>query len=161
DGGDALTWFLDSKFHTLGKNDDASDSTLDSHIIYTKTDPGGASYWIVFRDYDWARHHFVVDVAPVKPAASCDIGLDVPDEEPAAVSEIQWLYNQDHGSYQIYDFNEPSCLDFSNADVRAEVAEDVRANSGIDWQDATPPVVQGSIEKGATNFLTALTTARG
>src|SRR5262249_18187938 len=72
DGGDALTWLLDAKYHVLGKNDDASDSTLDSHIIYDLP-AGGAAYWIVFRDYNWEHRHFVVDVAPLKPAASCDI----------------------------------------------------------------------------------------
>src|SRR5690348_7726004 len=63
DGGDALSWLLDTKYHVLAKNDDADDTTLDSHIIYNLP-AGGADYWIVFRDYNWERRHFVVQVAP-------------------------------------------------------------------------------------------------
>jgi hypothetical protein len=160
DGGDALTWLLDAKFHVLGKNDDADDNTLDSHIIHDLP-AGGATYWIVFRDYNWDRHNFVVDIAPLKAAATCDVGLDTPDEPSVEVSSMAWLLQSDHGSYQLYDANEPDCLDFSDPAVRAAVAKDALANSGIDWQDATPPVLQGSLKTGAPDFLAALTTARG
>jgi hypothetical protein len=159
DGGDALTWLLDTKYHTLAKNDDADDTTLDSHIIYNLP-AGAADYWIVFRDYNWEKRHFVVQVAPIKAARTCDVGFNIPDEPPVALGEIETLFTSYLSSYQVYNGSEDACLDFSDAKVRAAVAEDVRANSGINWQDATPPVVQGSVKSGAADFLSALAYAR-
>jgi hypothetical protein len=156
DGGDAVTWLLDAKYKVLAKNDDADGTTLDSHLVYDLP-AGGATYYIVFRDYDYARHHFVVSVSPLEPSpAACGVSFDHPDEPPVAVSEIETLFGSFLGSYQLYDGSEPDCLDWSSARVQAAVAEDVRANSGIDWQDATPPVVMGSVQQGAANFLAAL-----
>jgi hypothetical protein len=42
DGGDAVAWLLDAKYHVLASNDDADDSTLDSHLTYDLP-AGGAS----------------------------------------------------------------------------------------------------------------------
>jgi hypothetical protein len=163
DGGDALTWLLSSHYRVLAKNDDADASTLDSHIVYDLP-AGGATYWVVFRDYNWSRHGFVVEVAPYKPSpAACDVGFDVPDEPPVAVSEYEVLSRSSGthlSSFELYDGTEPDCLDWSSASVRTRVAEDIRANSGIDWQDATPPVVQGPVKRGGADFAVALADGR-
>jgi hypothetical protein len=159
--GDSVAWLLDSKFKILAVNDDADSTTYDSHITYSLP-AGGANYYIVFRDYSYASHNFTVEVKPLAiGSGSCDIGFDVPDEPPAPESSLQALFGSHGGSYQLYIGSEPACLDWSSSSVRSAVAEDVRANSGIDWQDATPPVVVASPKKGGADFAAALTGSRG
>jgi hypothetical protein len=158
--GDAVAWLLSSTYAVLASNDDADDTTLDSHLVY-QLPAGGATYWIVFRDYDFASHNFTVQVAPLAiGGGTCDVGYDVPDEPPSYVANWETIGKSYTGSFQVYDGTEPSCLDFSDPAVRAAIAEDVRANSGIDWQDATPPVVQGDVKVGATDFDDALAQMR-
>ncbi len=79
--GDSLAWLLDGKFKVLQRNDDADDSTYDSHLGGTLE--GGATYYLVMRDYDYAHGWFTVSRAPDAADLSCSgtgrIGT-VPDE---------------------------------------------------------------------------------
>jgi hypothetical protein len=56
-----MGWITDTRYTSLAANDDASSSTLDSHITYRVPD-GVASraYRIVFRSYDRADASFAV-----------------------------------------------------------------------------------------------------
>jgi hypothetical protein len=61
-GGDAVAWVLDNGFHVLATNDDANDSTLDSHITLELPASTSATHFIVFRDYDVASAKFTVEL---------------------------------------------------------------------------------------------------
>lgn len=65
DGGDAVAWVLDNDFHVVGSNDDADDSTLDSHVNVALPANASATHYVVFRDYWTDTAHFTVDVAPM------------------------------------------------------------------------------------------------
>src|SRR5439155_4574531 len=68
--GDAMAWLLDARYHTLASNDDASATDTSSHIELTL--PGAATaatYYVLFRDYQWASHYFTVKVS-AKPAGT-------------------------------------------------------------------------------------------
>jgi hypothetical protein len=159
DGGDAVAWLMDASGNVLASNDDADATTYDSHVTFTLP-AGGQTYYIVFRDYNYARHTFTVEVLPAKPApGDCQVGLlDPPDDPPGELACMEELLGDHLGSYQLYDRYEPDCLDWSSASVRAAVAQDILANNGIDWQDAGQPVAS-AIKVGATDFLAALETA--
>jgi hypothetical protein len=61
DGGDAVAWLLDAQFKVIAKNDDADNTTYDSHLqAVLPTNGNSKSYYVVFRDYDLHRHHFTV-----------------------------------------------------------------------------------------------------
>jgi hypothetical protein len=65
-GGDAVAWLLDNSFKTLAQNDDADDTTLDSHITATlpgNKDASVITYYIVFRDYWEDSAKFKVSLA--------------------------------------------------------------------------------------------------
>jgi hypothetical protein len=51
DGGDAMAWILDDNFATLASNDDASHSTLDSHVKWTAKAGETFTHYLVIRDY--------------------------------------------------------------------------------------------------------------
>jgi hypothetical protein len=77
--GDSVAWLTDSAFNTLTYNDDASTSTLDSHLTFTLGASG--TFYIVFRDYNLGSHYFTVSLAGTSaiPAvcgatASCPAG---------------------------------------------------------------------------------------
>lgn len=61
--GDAVTFLLDNAFNIVAKNDDASASTLDSHITATlpgNRNPDIVTYYIAFRDYNLKAASFKV-----------------------------------------------------------------------------------------------------
>ena len=60
--GDALTWLLDSRFNVVAKNDDADESTLDSHIVATLPASTTGRYYIVLRDYYLESRRFEVEL---------------------------------------------------------------------------------------------------
>lgn len=66
DGGDAVAWVLDNGFHVVASNDDADDTTLDSHVTATLPANASATHYIVFRDYYTDSAHFTVQLA-VRP----------------------------------------------------------------------------------------------
>lgn len=77
--GDAVAWVLDNSFHILGLNDDADDSTLDSHVALTLPANPSVTHYIVFRDYDLAAHTFTVTLgggAPMTYDTSCTTDED-------------------------------------------------------------------------------------
>jgi hypothetical protein len=74
--GDALAWVLDNHFHILGKNDDGDTQSLDSHIQLTLGKSDSATHYIVFRDYDWQKAHFTVELAGTNPYFSCESDAD-------------------------------------------------------------------------------------
>jgi outer membrane lipoprotein-sorting protein len=77
DGGDAVAWVLDNGFHVLATNDDADDSTLDSHVTVTLPANASATHYIVFRDYYTDTAHFTVDLAQTTPYdTSCQTDAD-------------------------------------------------------------------------------------
>jgi hypothetical protein len=59
-GGDALAYVLDDSFVTIATNDDASASTLDSHIDVTLPAHPSRTHYILFRDYGYKAKKFVV-----------------------------------------------------------------------------------------------------
>ena len=81
DDGDAVAWVLDNGFHVLGSNDDADDSTLDSHIALTLPASANDTHYVVFRDYGMWSASFSVELAgPPAYDLSCKH-----DEDCAAV----------------------------------------------------------------------------
>jgi hypothetical protein len=79
-GGDAVTWVLDDRFNVVASNDDASDSTYDSHIDATlpgNKNPDIRTYYIVFRDYDLKTKKFKVSLAGQHASFdSCNVDSD-------------------------------------------------------------------------------------
>lgn len=70
--GDAVTYVTDSSYNVLAYNDDASSSTLDSHVEYTV--PAGTSaksYRIAFRDYDLLDATFTVKLSIEGSPTTC------------------------------------------------------------------------------------------
>src|SRR5262245_60478609 len=59
--GDPVTWLLDEKYKVVAKNDDADDSTTDSHLSASLEADG--TYYIVFRDYEKESHRFEVSLS--------------------------------------------------------------------------------------------------
>src|SRR5262249_9578556 len=79
--GDAVAWLLDNNFHTLAKNDDADDTTLDSHLtakLPGNSNPDIITYYIVFREYSLDRATFNVslDAAKANDFFSCKLDSD-------------------------------------------------------------------------------------
>src|SRR5262249_14810094 len=60
--GDAVAWLLDGSFHVLAENDDASDDTLDAHLVFDFGPARTGTYYIALRDYALARATFTVEV---------------------------------------------------------------------------------------------------
>jgi hypothetical protein len=58
--GDAVAWLLSGSFRTLASNDDADDTTTDSHMTFTLT--ANRTYYIVFREYSLADATFTVEL---------------------------------------------------------------------------------------------------
>lgn len=78
-GGDAVAWVLDNDFKTIGHNDDADSTTLDSEIKVTLPANASATHYIVVRDYNYASERFNIhlDGTPATPVwASCDVDSD-------------------------------------------------------------------------------------
>jgi hypothetical protein len=70
--GDAIAFLaMASKLKTIADNDDASDSTTDSHL--TATLPADGTYYIVFRERDSEPATFTVSLA-ITPAVTPPIG---------------------------------------------------------------------------------------
>jgi hypothetical protein len=70
--GDAIGWITDTSYNVLANNDDASDSTFDSEVVYNV--PAGQparSYRIVFREYGMAEANFDVTVSVKSAPATC------------------------------------------------------------------------------------------
>ena len=82
--GDALAWVLDNHWHIVGKNDDANGSTLDAHVTATLGKSDSVTHYIVFRDYDWQKSSFTVELNGSNPFFSCATDADcVAIEAPA------------------------------------------------------------------------------
>ncbi len=90
DGGDAVAWVLDNGFHVLASNDDADDTTVDSHVTVTLPANASATHYVVFRDYYTSTAHFTVDLA--NTAASCHADADCPvtGDDPTLVPECNF-----------------------------------------------------------------------
>jgi hypothetical protein len=58
DDGDAVAWLLDSQFHVLARNDNASYGESNSHIAHKVTTSG--MYYVSFREHDGAASTFKV-----------------------------------------------------------------------------------------------------
>lgn len=61
--GDAVAWVLDNGFHTLGSNDDADETTFDSHISLTLPASNSDTHYVVFREYETASAKFTVELS--------------------------------------------------------------------------------------------------
>jgi hypothetical protein len=65
DDGDAVAWLLNDNFKTLASNDDADETTLDSHLHFKLTANRSAedhTYYVAFREYSHDRAHFTVEL---------------------------------------------------------------------------------------------------
>jgi hypothetical protein len=60
DGGDAVTWLVDQNFKVFAKNDDADDTTYDSHIQATLPSQSSKVFYLIFRDYSVRKHVFTI-----------------------------------------------------------------------------------------------------
>jgi hypothetical protein len=68
--GDALAWLLDESFRVVKKNDDADDTTYDSHIKSALK--AGVGHYLVLRDYNYAKGWFSVErAAAASPLLAC------------------------------------------------------------------------------------------
>jgi hypothetical protein len=74
--GDAVAWVLDNSFHVVASNDDADDSTLDSHIVTTLPANDSITHYIVYRDYSTSTAHFSLDLAVQPYDTSCASDAD-------------------------------------------------------------------------------------
>jgi hypothetical protein len=76
--GDPTTWVLDETFHTIGHNDDADASTLDSRVETRLVKSG--QHYIVFRDYGLHNAQFVVSLtAGQTDLSTTDSAVPPPD----------------------------------------------------------------------------------
>jgi hypothetical protein len=75
-GGDAVAWLLDGSFNVLASNDDASDSTLDSHVVMTLGPSDKATHYIIYRDYSLSSAKFSVDLAVLPYSTLCTTDAD-------------------------------------------------------------------------------------
>jgi hypothetical protein len=82
-GGDSVAWVLDNGFHVLGSNDDADDSTLDSHISLTLPANSSDTHYVVIRDYWQLSAKFTIALDGPSDAYSLDC---VQDDDCVAVS---------------------------------------------------------------------------
>lgn len=82
-GGDSVAWVLDNSFHVVGSNDDADDSTLDSHISITLPASTSDTHYVVIRDYAKLAAKFTIDLAGPSDAYSLAC---VHDDDCVAVS---------------------------------------------------------------------------
>jgi hypothetical protein len=57
-GTNAVAWLLGSSFGTLARNDDASSSTKDAHLVHRVAAAG--TYYVVVREVNLEEAHFVV-----------------------------------------------------------------------------------------------------
>lgn len=85
DSGDSVAWVLDNSFRVLGVNDDADDTTFDSHLHLTLPASTSATHYIVFRDYAMVAASFTVELAGPPAAPAYDISCHH-DEDCVAVS---------------------------------------------------------------------------
>ncbi len=60
DGGDAVAWLLDDHYKVIAKNDDADDTTADSHLHAVLPASPTGTYKVVLRDYYVKKHAFTV-----------------------------------------------------------------------------------------------------
>ncbi len=76
-GGDSVAWVLDNKFNVLGYNDDAGDTTFDSHVELTLRASTSDTHYIVFRDYWGSAAKFKVELSgPPTYDTSCQHDSD-------------------------------------------------------------------------------------
>lgn len=75
-GGDAVAWVLDGSFNVLGSNDDATDSTLDSHIVMTLGPSTKTTHYVVYRDYSLSSAKFAVNLAVQPYDTTCGSDAD-------------------------------------------------------------------------------------
>jgi hypothetical protein len=75
-GGDAVAWLLDSSFHVLASNDDASEDTLDAHIVQTLGAAAKSTHYIVYRDYSLSTAKFSVELAAQPYDTTCSTDAD-------------------------------------------------------------------------------------
>ena len=91
DGGDAVTWVLDNGFHVLASNDDADDTTFDSHVSVALPANASATHYIVFRDYYTDTAHFTVDLAnTAAPSCHADADCAATGNDPTLVPECDF-----------------------------------------------------------------------
>ena len=93
DGGDAVAWVLDNSFHVLASNDDADDTTVDSHITVTLPASTSATHYVVFRDYYTSAAHFTVDLANTAVACQDDSECTATGNDPTLVPECNFATN--------------------------------------------------------------------
>jgi hypothetical protein len=92
--GDTVAWLLDGTGKTLAKNDDASFSTLDSHIAFTLPASAAASatYYIAVRDYwrDPMSFKVTLDGKPADLGAGCNTDADCVKIHETCCDNLGW-----------------------------------------------------------------------
>ena len=78
--GDAVAWLLDSKFHIVKKNDDADQTTYDSHISSDIPADATLPYYLVMRDYDKSSGWFTVERGSQLGCDGTGLVATIPDE---------------------------------------------------------------------------------
>jgi hypothetical protein len=74
--GDAVAWLLDGSYHVLATNDDASDDTLDAHLVFDFGPTRSATYYIAVRDYAYASVTFTVEADGGPLLKECAVDAD-------------------------------------------------------------------------------------
>ena len=75
-GGDAVAYLLDNDFKEIARNDDASKTTLDSHIKATLPKNASATHYVVFRDYYGSKASFTVALKGPSAIFACNTDAD-------------------------------------------------------------------------------------
>ncbi len=74
--GDSVAWLVDKSFKVIAFNDDADNTTYDSHITATLPPSSSTTHWIIYRDYSYATAHFTVELRGPSWNTSCQIDAD-------------------------------------------------------------------------------------
>jgi hypothetical protein len=101
--GDSVAWLLDGSYKTVARNDDADDTTTDSHM--TATLAGAGTYYIVFREYSLGDATFDVSLAgtAANDFFSCQVDSDCVAVPVAGCCNNGWKIAVNQGQVDAYD----------------------------------------------------------
>jgi hypothetical protein len=135
--GDAVGWLLDSSYKVVVKNDDADSNTSDSHLATTL--PKSGTFYIVFRDYDYASHYFTVEL---DGPGGCQIKL----VDGGSNASITGYDSALQGSgWELYTQKLPACTDLTDGQTQSRLREFMRATLVDDGSGRGTPLGAGGL----------------
>jgi len=138
--GDAVAWILDGGFHVLASNDDADDTTYDSHLVLTIPAGARGPFYLVFRDYNLESHDFTASLSRGGNCAGEGLVATVPDE-----------CMDDGGGTSINDSLEVYCV--------SGLARFCLSGEDCPWRNGSPATADGAtcsragLDTGGENFM--------